>query len=867
MARFCLLISLFIAVPLAAQNQIESINQEFGGRHAKNPQNPSDTGILFDEYRLEKAAGDYWNTARFSEDNIGKTMRQIETDSYNAIRNMENQVAFKSLSNPAWQPIGGSQDGHASGRVRGIAFDPTDSKIVYIAAASGGIWKTMNINDQPVQWINLSDRLPTMNFGSIAVDPKRSNVVYAGTGESQGDMYREQISSSAPAGTGIYKSTDGGFNWILVDTSVGVPAAEGNVCSQIVIDPINTDTIYIATGNNYIIKSVDGGMNWTKISVGVATLSIAIDPINTNNLYVSGFGSIYRSTNYGTTWTKCVTGLPTSSVGRISVAIAPSDPRMIYASIGTNTSGIYEGVAQTVHTSLGIWLSSDYGISWSKMMQFDAKTIDADKSPLGNQQEWCNTIAVHPTNPKRIFVAGLNVFSSNDSGKTLTQISNWRNSKTSSGFVHADIHLLLFNGTTLYACTDGGIAKTQNYTLWNTTINQGLATLQFVGVDADKEFTYVTGGCQDNSTNRASITSTEFHETIGGDGGHAWVSQEQGNIAYTTYVYTNFKQSLDGGQSWPNGNLIHDGSPLANEGSPFYTVYDCSADGSVVALGGNRHVWISTSGGIDGFPNQSNVTISNSYAIHVSQQDPTFMWAGSGSNIYRTTDQGATWVKPTTALSSTITGITSNPNNTTDVYACATGGKHFFKSTDGGITYTSPATNLPNVPCWSIAFNQKDGKIFLGTEKGVLFSDDGGVTWYPLMGGMAYAMVTQLRVRGLNNDKLLAGTYGRGMFWLDISNLAGVNSSDRISTLSLDPVNPNPMTSDNATIGFSLKDPGVTTITLHDALGREVRILDKTYYDAGKHRISFAKQNIISGIYFIMLTENGKSVSQKIIVE
>lgn len=847
---------IFISTKIFSQQQAE-VKSEFGSRAAKIQQSPADTGILYDEYRLEKAARDYWNTARFSGTNAGKTMHAIEAESFNAITHMQNQPSFKAQSNPAWQPIGRSQDGHASGRVRGIAFDPRNPNIVYIAAASGGIWKTTDITAHPIQWVNLSDRLPTVNFGSIAVDPKRPDIVYAGSGESQGDNYLE------PAGSGVFKSTDAGLNWTTVATTANTE--EGSVCSQILIDPINTDTVYIATGNNWILKTVDGGVTWKKIAVPIGSLSIAIDPVNTNNLYLSGFGSIYRSINNGETWTKAVTGLPTASVGRITVAVAPSAPNTVYASIGNSSN----------RKTLGLWVSDDYGVTWRMN---NAGTVNF----IGNQQEWCNSIVVHPTNPKRIFAGGLDIYSSPDNGKTFTQASIWTDPVTSQRFVHADIHFLTFNGLALYACTDGGIAKSVSPFInsWATDINQGLATLQFVGVDGNKDFTYVSGGCQDNSTNRdtirGNIAGPEFHATAGGDGGHAWISQIDKSIAYTTYVYTDFKQSTDSAQTW-SGNLItcENNPALYNvndtkcngEGSPFYSVYDCSADGTIIAFGGNRHIWMSSIGGQDGFPNPSNVQIGGSYAINVSQLDPSFIWAATGASIFRSTDQGATWVKQTSTLASTVTGIATNPGNTTEVYACATSGKHFFKSTDGGVTYTSPATNLPNIPCWSIALNPKDGKLFLGTEKGVLFSADGGVTWYPLMTGFPNVLVSQLRVRGANSDKLLAGTYGRGMFWMDISSLAGITSADASLPLSLEPLYPNPVTSSNTSIGFTMKDAGLATITMHDLLGRELRIIEKSYFDAGKHQASLTTTGLAKGTYFVMLTVNGRSVSEKVVVE
>ena len=149
----------------------------------------------------------------------------------------------------------------------------------------------------------------------------------------------------------------------------------------------------------------------------------------------------------------------------------------------------------------------------------------------------------------------------------------------------------------------------------------------------------------------------------------------------------------------------------------------------------------------------------------------------------------------------------------------------------------------------------------------MIWSGDGGVTWQPLMDGMPNVVVTQLNIRGTNNDKLLASTYGRGMFWIDISGLAGVNSKPYASLpLSLDPAYPNPMTR-GAAIGFSLKDPGLATITLHDLLGRELRILEKSYFDAGKHQVSISTDGLAGGTYFVMLTANGSSVSEKIVVE
>ena len=155
----------------------------------------------------------------------------------------------------------------------------------------------------------------------------------------------------------------------------------------------------------------------------------------------------------------------------------------------------------------------------------------------------------------------------------------------------------------------------------------------------------------------------------------------------------------------------------------------------------------------------------------------------------------------------------------------------------------------------------------MGTEKGVVWSPDGGAMWYPLMNGFPLVLVTTLRIKGANDNILLAGTYGRGAFWMDISEL-GVKSEDNTNLqISLDPVYPNPITKENARVGFTMKNGGLATITIHDQLGRELRILGKSFFEAGHHDLSFNPSGLSKGTYFVMLTANGKSVSQKVVVD
>jgi ligand-binding sensor domain-containing protein len=244
------------------------------------------------------------------------------------------------------------------------------------------------------------------------------------------------------------------------------------------------------------------------------------------------------------------------------------------------------------------------------------------------------------------------------------------------------------------------------------------------------------------------------------------------------------------------------------------------------------------------------------------------MWAGTGNSVWRSTDQGVTWTSK--SISELVEGITSNPNNKNEVYVVTQGTgakqKHFFKSDDGGATFTSPATNFPNIGCWCIAFNPKDGNLFVGTDKGVVYSYDKGVTWNPLNNALPLTEVMSLKIKGFGSDTLLAGTYGRGMFWLDLSQIQGVKGAEAPLPIAIESY-PNPITTSAATISFTLKNAGLATITLHDVLGKELRILEKSYFAAGEHKISLSTNDLAKGTYFLMLTSNGKSVFQKITVE
>lgn len=831
-------------VSSAQRTEPQETQSVFGRRAAKIPQSDADTGLQYREGEMKRAAAEYFYNLRTSGEE--KDLRVIERNANEAIKNVSSAVAFKQQSLPSWQPIGGDQFGHNSGRSRSMAFKGQNT--VYVAYAQGGIWKTDNFNDAVPTWVCLTDKHESIAYGAIVADPRNGDVVYAGTGEAEGDNFKE------PPGAGLFKTTDGGLNWRKI---LGTDTL-GSWCSEIVLNPKNPDIIYVATGTTKsgveggVLKSTDAGETWQVSTLtGFRPLDIDIDPEDTARIYVSGSAKIYRSTNSGASWQQLTTGLPTSSVGRIELAIAPSAPNLVYASIGKTTD----------RSTLGLWHSTDRGDTWRNITTTAANWH-------GQQQEYATGIVVHPTIPRQVFLGGLDMYRTNDSGKTFSQLSQWQIDVNQSKYSHADVHHMYYLNGTLYVNNDGGISYSKNSgTSWVTTANTGIATLQFVNVDADKDFSFVLGGTQDNGTNRAYTSATSFNESRGGDGGYVFISPADSNICYSEYVEGEMYKSINAGKTWQALN------PPFKGAAPFYMPFDFDATG-VYGLAAANSLYYTQSGGQGaGAWTKCSPNIASASSGHVFSSDPTYMWAGTtGASFYRSEDAGATFTigtKP--AGAGAITGIVADPKNRLNVWICCQGigknNKHVYKSTDGGATFTG----LPNFPdslgCWWIARQHRTGDLYVATDKGVMITKDEGQTWYKLDLGMPNVQVLTLRIRGNDEQWLLAGTYGRGMFKLDISNLTSVEPVTAPSTITLDGVSPNPIRNGNGSFNFTLSKNTVVTATMYDVLGRTVKTLAKSPFTEGKHTVNFTTGDIPAGSYIISVVADGVAKTHRVIVD
>ncbi len=777
------------------------------------------------------------------------------------LQEMSNTPAMKVTSSAAWVEAGTSQEGLVSGRPSAIAFDPNGP--MYLATTNGGLWKSV---DNGQHWTGLSNNWETLATGGVAVNPQNPQIVYAGTG-----IHLSTIGGGADiGGVGVYKSTDGGLNWILEDSTVS-----NLVTCQMEVNPADPNIIYRATTTGLRL-STDGGATWSNVvSLGAAT-SIVLDPNNPAIIYAAGGGQIRKSNDSGRTWSNLPGGYPSGPLMVLAMSQASSDT--IYLSTG------YQGV---------LALSTDAGQTW---------TIESNNTDyLGQQSYYANAVAANPSYPNIVVAGGLDIYASTHAGQYLSKMTNWQGDPMSSNYAHADIHVLKYNPYTkvLFALTDGGIFySASNGTSWKQDMNATLGTMLFVGGDMAVDPNsgkplYFVAGAQDNGLNKDTAGHPYFASVQGGDGGTMYVSPTDNLTVYGTYIDATLYRSQDGGLTWPYpgpAQNILASSPIQNEGAPFYIEYSVAdQDPNVVAVCGYRNLFLSTDGGQNpggDFPQVTNVgsgttVLGQASAVHIATAYDAYIYlgtqVGSQGALYYSTDEGQTWTRSQSPVnfSGPITSITTNPNDPTRVYLTVgnTNSKHFYISTDNGQTWTAPATNLPALNYRRIAVDTA-GVIYIGHDYGVLRSGDGGKTWYPVAAGLPMTIVTSLHVR---EPYVCATTYGRGMYYVNLSQLSPLpSSSDVVSSssstttgIAITAVYPSLVNSGTpqTTVNYSLATGSQMTLAVYDILGREERMLVNQFSMAGTHEMSANLSGLPPGQHYIVLTSNGVSVTKPITIQ
>jgi PKD repeat protein len=659
------------------------------------------------------------------------------------------QYANKTFTSSSgmWQPLG-PFNGNAIdgiGRVNRLAFHPTNNQIIFACTAAGGLWKTI---DGGNNWTTATDLLPNLGSSDLVIHPQDPNIMYLATGDRDGgDTYS----------FGVLKSTNGGQSWQA--TGLVHNVANSVRVSDLYMHPDHPDTL-IASSRSGIYRTTNGGDSWTLVQGGVFN-EIVQKPGDPNILMVSTIASggsrIYRSTNNGLSWAQVSNGnLPTSGVSRIELAVTPADPNYVYALMGANNNGFY-----------GLYRSTDAGLTWTQRSNSpNLMGWSTTGSDQGGQAWYDLALAVDPANKERVYTGGVNIWTSSNGGTSWTLAAHWYGGG-GAPFVHADIHDLEYsNNGQLWTGCDGGIySKSESSNDWDSH-NDGLNITQYYKIgSAANDTTRVIAGAQDNGTHLMRA-GQNWIKVRGGDGMDCAISSKNSNVMYSSVYYGDFRKSTNGGGSFNAPfNLAPAGSgnwvtPLALDPKHPDTIY-----------AGFSRVWRSYNGG-GSFSAVSPSTLTGGANIDhmtIAPNHTNVLYIAVDDKLWRSDDRGVNWVNlsgrvPGNAAISHIAVSHLNPLHVAISRSGYSNAQKLYTSTDGGLSWKNLSGSLPNIPANCVTYvEDNSGGMYVGTDVGVYYRDKNMYDWVPFNDGLPNVIVNELEINYLNK-KIRAGTYGRGLY-------------------------------------------------------------------------------------------------------
>lgn len=715
-----------------------------------------------------------------------------------------------------------------SGRITAIDAFNNDYRIVYIGAASGGLWKSTNGGTTFKEVFK--DNVQTI--GAVTINQKNKDIVWVGTGESR-------TRNSISIGNGVYKTADGGEKW----EHLGLENTEH--ISKIVINPENTDEVYVAAlgkvwGQNEergVFKTTDGGKTWNKIlfiNEGTGCADLAMDPSNPNILYAGmwdfqrkaysfrsgGPGSaLYKTTDAGKSWNKVDVASDMSQLGRIAVAFSPVNPKIIYALIESNKTGLYR--------------STDSGKSWE---------LKTTAQVVADRPFYFSNIVPDPVDTNRVYKPGFFLSVSDDGGYSFTSPF------IEGGNVHGDMHALCINpknNSNMYLGTDGGLYI--SYDRGSTWVHsQNLPISQFYHVAVDNEKPYnVYGGLQDNgswigpSEGIGGISNSDWQSVGYGDGFNVIPDPTDKNIIYWQYQGGNLMRY------YKNTGEIKEVKPFSdnvNEKLRFNwdTPIAFSPTNDGVMYVGAQYLYRTTnrgdtwekispdlttndpekqkqeeSGGltIDNSTAENHCTI---FTISESPKDKNIIWAGTDDgNLQVTDDDGESWKNVTANIpdlpkNTWCAKVQASNHDSKTAYVVFDGHRngdkrvYVFKTADLGKTWISLANESIETFARTITEDLVNPNLlFLGTEYGLYISIDGGKQWVRFEGKVPKVPIYEMVIHPAENDLVIA-THGRGILIIDnIEPLRLLNDKILSSELTIFPSAPYTITNPRFATGLS----------------------------------------------------------------
>ena len=696
----------------------------------------------------------------------------------------------------SWKPRNIGPAG-MSGRITAIDAVVADPNTIYLGAASGGVWKTVN---QGASWEAVFEEQPILNIGSIAIQQSNPSTVWVGTGEGNP---RNSIS----LGEGMYKTIDGGKSW----KKMGLEKTRN--IHRIIVDPSNPNTVYAgAIGNPYaehpergVFKTTNGGETWDKILFTNDTSGVAdmiMDPSNPNKLFVAmwqhrrtpwslssgGPGSgLYMTFDGGKNWKKLgeKEGLPAGNLGRIGLAISRSNPNRVYALVEATKNGLYK--------------SDDGGQTWSLM--------NSNPEFVSTRPFYFQEIACDPQNENRLWLIYQMISKSDDAGKNFDVVIPYNG-------IHPDHHAFWIHPTNpnfIIDGNDGGIGITRDKgKTW--LFDEKLPVGQFYHINVDNEMPYnVMGGMQDNGSWRGpaytwmsgGIKNYYWDNLWGGDGFDVMPDKDDASWVYAMSQGGSVgRYNVKTGESWYvkppapdlkttlrfNWNAAIAQDPFSNSTIYFGSQHlhrstNKGASWEIISpdLSTNDSAKIDqrNNGGIS-----IDITGAENFCtimtIAPSSKDNNVIWAGTDDgNVQLTKDGGKTWTNfrgkiPGLPVGAWIPQIQASRFNAAEAFVVANDYRrgdfkpYIFRTTDFGKTWTR-LVDEKKVIGYALCVLQdptEPNLIFAGTEQGLWVSLDNGNSFQQWKNGYPSVSTYDLAIQEREADLVIA-TFGRALWILD----------------------------------------------------------------------------------------------------
>lgn len=738
-----------------------------------------------------------------------------------------------------WQNFGPA---NVSGRIISIAFHPTDSNIIYGGSAGGGLWKTV---DYGAHWTPLTDFLPSLAIGAIAINPKNPDRILIATGEGY------SLLTEFSSGIGVLSSNDGGQTFAL--TSLTAALSQNFAGMDIYWSSTDTNKVCVATSFG-VYFSADGGSTFTYTLERLPSRMIS-DPAHPDTLYLAARyyndnipGGFFRSVNAGQSWTQIGSGLPNGNVfGYASIAIHPAFSNKMLLNI---SKSLLEGVGPMK----GLYQSNNYGLTWTPVNT--GVDLHCYPPPAQNVcQGWfANTICYSPDDPNVIFAGGTRLWKSVNGGQNWSLIDT---TQQGTAALHVDHHQTLYHPLTgdLFDVNDGGINYSSDGGGSWTSISDGLITHQFYTlVSAQTDPEVVIGGAQDVGffSNLQAHDTPTWDNSINGDAFGSAIDFTNENIWYTTSFakYRRIK-SINAGLNWAlinNGTSDHDQWRMPMVMHP---------ENPSVLLSSNDYFMYKTVDG--GVTWQTTANTGYISCFEFDKTNPNLVYAAQlhGGTVYRSVDGGSSWTALGSSPGSPITDLAADPSQLGVVYASVgsfDSQNQVFKSMNGGNTWVNISNNFPPIPATTLCVNPFNSNIlYVGADLGVWKTEDGGDNW-ELMNNASLPYVAIGDIHYYQPDSTIrVGTYGRGYWKIkDLEQLptAGQETSDAGEMQLF----PNPA-NDEVNVVFP-GDEKVENIKLYNIAGQ----LEQTNFAP-----TFSISRLPVGIYFALIQTDRKMYIRKLV--